>query len=156
MDPYIIFKTAHILSSTVLFGTGIGTAFHMWWTYRSGTPENIAHAAKNTVIADWFFTTPAGVIQPLTGLWLILDQGYDLLEPWLIITYALYILAFSCWVPVVWLQIQVRNLSETAAVSHQPLPSAAHRHMKLWFILGWPAFLSLTAVFYLMVAKPTF
>lgn len=156
MDPYLIYKTAHILSSTVLFGTGMGTAFHMWWTYRSGKPENIAQAARTTVLADWLFTTPAGVVQPLTGLWLILDVGYDLLEPWLIVTYLLYLIAFVCWAPVVWLQIQVRDLAISAADNNQSLSPDAHRYMKLWFILGWPAFLALTVIFYLMVAKPTF
>lgn len=31
LDLYLLTKWLHILSSTVLFGTGIGTAFQMVW-----------------------------------------------------------------------------------------------------------------------------
>lgn len=128
----------------------------MWWTYRIGTPENIAQAARNTVLADWLFTTPAGIIQPATGLWLIVHVGYDLFEPWLVLTYGLYSLAFICWVPVVWLQIQVRHLAVKAVAEQTRIPEQSHYYMQCWFWLGWPAFIALVGVFYLMVAKPTF
>ena len=115
MDPYLTAKWLHILSSTVLFGTGIGTAFQMVWAMRSGEVRAIHTTARGVVMADWIFTTPAGIIQPVTGVWLVWLQGYSLTEPWLIVTYALYSAAFACWAPVVKLQIRIRDLTAKAA-----------------------------------------
>lgn len=154
MDPYLIAKWLHILSATILFGTGIGTAFQMVWAMRTGRVETIHSVASGVVIADWIFTTPAGVIQPLTGLWLVHLAGYSLTEPWLIVTYVLYALAFACWAPVVHLQIRIRTLAHAALVAGTPLPDQAMRAYRWWFALGWPAFAALTVVFWLMVAKP--
>lgn len=156
MDPYLKAKWLHILSSTVLFGTGIGTAFQMVWAMRTGKVETIHSVASGVVIADWIFTLPAGLIQPLTGLWLISITGYSLAEPWLLATYAAYALAFSCWLPVVWLQIRIRDLAASALASGTALPHQARRLYRLWFALGWPAFAALTAVFWLMISKPDF
>ena len=156
MDPYFTAKWLHILSSTVLFGTGIGTAFQMVWAMHIGKVETVHSVASGVVIADWIFTTPAGLVQPATGLWLIWLQGYDLTEPWLLATYALYALAFCCWVPVVKLQITIRDLAALALATDTPLPAAAKRAYRLWFALGWPAFIALVAVFWLMITKPQF
>jgi uncharacterized membrane protein len=150
MDPYLTAKWLHILSSTVLFGTGIGTAFQMVWAMRSGDIRAIHTTARGVVIADWLFTTPAGIIQPATGLWLIWLQGYSLTEPWLIVTYVLYAIAFLCWAPVVKLQIRIRDLTADAS----SLPAQAKRAFTIWFFLGWPAFGALVMVFWLMVNKP--
>lgn len=156
MDPYLTAKWLHILSSTVLFGTGIGTAFQMVWAMRSRRVETIHSVASGVVLADWIFTTPAGIFQPLSGLWLIHLQGYALTEPWLLASYGLYLLAFCCWAPVVHLQLRIRNLAAQALATNQPLPPSAHRAYRLWFALGWPAFTALVVVFWLMVNKPEF
>lgn len=153
MDPYLAAKWLHILSSTLLFGTGIGTAFQMVWAMRGGTAGHVARTAGGVVMADWLFTTPAGIIQPLTGLWLAHETGFSLAEPWLLATYALYALAFLCWAPVVHLQIRIRDLCR-AAPPHAPVPPEAQRLYRIWFALGWPAFTVLVAVFWLMVTKP--
>ncbi len=153
MDPYLTAKWLHILSSTVLFGTGIGTAFQMVWAMQGGTAGQVARTAAGVVMADWIFTTPAGVIQPLTGLWLVHLAGYDLTEDWLLATYALYLLAFLCWAPVVHLQRRIRDLCRPAPQGG-PVPATARRLYRLWFALGWPAFTALVAVFWLMVSKP--
>lgn len=156
MDPYFLLKWLHILSSTVLFGTGIGTAFQMICAMRTGRIETIHSVASGVVMADWIFTAPAGIIQPLSGLALIRQQGWSLTEPWLLATYALYIVAFACWAPVVQLQIRIRNLAAESLATGAPLPDAARRAYRVWFTLGWPAFLALIGVFWLMVAKPDF
>ena len=156
MDPYVLLKWLHILSSTVLFGTGIGTAFQMVRAMRTGRIETIHSVASGAVIADWIFTTPAGIIQPLSGLALIRLQGWSLTEPWLLATYALYIVAFACWAPVVHLQIRIRNLAAESLATGTPLPDAARRAYRVWFALGWPAFAALSCVFWLMVSKPDF
>ena len=117
-DPYLLAKWLHILSSTVLFGTGIGTAFQMVWAMRTGRVETVHSVASGVVVADWIFTTPAGLFQPLSGLWLVHLQGWSLTEPWLVLTYALYVLAFACWAPVVHLQIRIRDLARAALTAN--------------------------------------
>ncbi|MGL6211353.1 MAG: DUF2269 family protein [Paracoccaceae bacterium] len=156
MDPYLLARWLHILSSTVLFGTGIGTAFQMVWAMRTGRVETIHSTASGVVVADWLFTLPAGLIQPATGLWLIHLAGHSFTAPWLLATYALYVVAFCCWVPVVLLQQRIRDLAAEALANGDPLPKAALRAYRIWFALGWPAFAALVAVFWLMVHKPEF
>lgn len=154
IDSYLWMKWLHILSSTVLFGTGIGTAFQMWFAHLRGDVRGIAIVTRNVVLADWLFTLPAGILQPITGLALAMQTGLDLTASWLVVTYALYVLAFVCWVPVVVLQIRVRDLAAHAFAAEQPLPPTYHRAMRLWFTLGWPAFIALIVVYLLMVARP--
>jgi uncharacterized membrane protein len=156
MDPYFLAKWLHVLSSTVLFGTGIGTAFQMVHAMRDGRPALVHGVATGVVRADWLFTTPAGVIQPATGLWLVHLAGHDLTEGWLILTYAAYALAFACWAPVVHLQMRIRDLAAEAVAGNRPLPPEARRLYHIWFALGWPAFAALVGVFWLMVTKPDF
>lgn len=108
------------------------------------------------MIADWLFTTPAGIIQPLSGIALIYLQGWSLTEPWLLVTYVLYLLAFLCWAPVVHLQIRIRDLARISARTNAPLPPAATSAFRIWFLLGWPTFAALVAVFWLMISKPDF
>jgi len=155
MDTVIVVKWLHVLSSAVLFGTGIGTAYQMLMAWRSREPVIIARVAHQTVWADWLFTTPAGIVQPLTGFYLVRALGYDLMETWLVATYALYLLALACWLPVVGLQIRVRNLAGEAAAAGTLVPASCDSAMRTWFTLGWPAFGALVAVFYLMVARPS-
>jgi len=147
-------KTLHILSSTVLFGTGLGTAWYMWRADRSGDVTVIFVTARHVVWADYLFTLPAVVVQPFSGLWLAELVGYRLDEPWLLASYVLYAITAACWIPVVWLQTRMRDLAGIAVRESAPLPGLYHRYMRIWFILGWPAFLSVIAIFYLMVARP--
>lgn len=154
MDPYFTAKWLHVLSSTVLFGTGIGTAFQMVMAMRTGRAQTVADVAGAVVRADWLFTTPAGLVQPLTGLWLIHLAGWPLTEPWLLAAYALYLLAFLCWAPVLHLQIRIRDLCRAA--TSPAIPPAAIRLYRIWFALGWPAFAALVAIFWLMITKPDF
>jgi uncharacterized membrane protein len=153
-DSYLWLKWLHVLSSTVLFGTGIGTAFQMWVAHRRGDVRAIAVVSANVVLADWLFTLPSGIVQPATGLALVLASGLDVDASWLVATYLLYVLAFACWVPVVVLQIRVRDMAVKAVADGTPLPVAYHRAMAWWFALGFPAFISLAIVFLLMIVKP--
>jgi uncharacterized membrane protein len=149
-----LLKTLHILSATVLFGTGLGTAFHMWMTHRRGDVRAIASTARNVVLADWLFTATSGIVQPATGVALAMTLGYDLASPWLIATYGLYGIAGACWLAVVFLQLRVARVAAQCATAGTELPDDYHRAMRAWFWLGWPAFFSLIGVFYLMVEKP--
>lgn len=155
MDLYFVIKTIHILSSTVLFGTGLGTAFFMLMSKFSGDIQAKLFAAKTTVIADYIFTTPAIIIQPLTGFWLIYQSGVAMDELWLLWTYALYVLAGACWIPVVFIQIRLKKMIQASVDTGSELPPSYHRLFKIWFLLGWPAFMALVAIFYLMVTKPS-
>ncbi len=154
MTLYVAIKTLHILSATVLFGAGLGTAFQMWTAHRSGSVQAVAAVSRHVVLADFIFTTPAVIIQPVSGLWLVHLTGVDPLAPWLLASYGLYVLAGVCWLPVVWLQIRISRLAAKARQQNVPLPSAYFRYMHLWFALGWPAFAAIIAIIYLMVAKP--
>ncbi len=153
-DPYLWIKWLHILSATVLFGTGLGTAFHMLMTHLRGDVSAIAAATRNTVLADWLFTATSGVVQPVTGLVLVYMAGFDPFESWLVLTYVLYGVAGLCWLKVVQLQYRMRDLVAAAVARGAPLPADYDKSVRLWFILGWPAFFSLAAVFALMVMKP--
>ena len=154
MDPYLAVKWLHVLSSTVLFGTGIGTALQMVLAHRSGDVRGIALVARNVVRADWLCTLPSGIVQPLSGAALVHLAGWDPWAPWLLAAYALYALAGACWIAVVVLQRRLRDLAARAAREGTRLPPAYHRLFAIWFALGWPAFLGLIVVFGLMVAKP--
>jgi len=156
MDWYDSIKWLHILGSTVLFGTGAGTAFQMVMAMRSGDPKVVSAVARNVVIADWVFTTPAGILQPITGIMLIYLTGISLTEPWLLLIYALYTLAFISWAPVVWLQHRIRDLATASATANQPLCKKCLRYYRIWFTLGWPAFIALMGIFWLMITKPQF
>lgn len=153
MDAYLLVKTLHIVSATVLFGTGIGIAFFFWMGMRSGEPEMALFAARTTTIADMIFTLTAGFVQPLTGFWLVWRIGYDPFAPWLLATYILYLVALACWLPVVWLQLRIRDMFVRRVRGDAFDEALYRRYFRWWFALGWPAFIGLIAVFWLMVAK---
>ncbi|MCJ2177328.1 DUF2269 family protein [Novosphingobium album (ex Hu et al. 2023)] len=154
MELYFVIKWIHVLSSTILFGFGAGTAWYFWNAHLTRDPATIASVGRMVVLADWIFTGTSGVVQPVSGLWLVYIVGYSLTESWLVATYVLYLLAFACWAPVVRLQIKAQRLAQAARDSGTPLGAEYYRTMLWWVGLGWPAFLGLLGVFYLMVAKP--
>lgn len=154
MELYLLVKWVHILSSTVLFGFGAGTAWYFWNVHLTRDPATIASVGRMVVRADWIFTGTSGVIQLASGIMLACLAGYSLAEPWLVVSYALYGLAFACWAPVVGLQIKAQRLAQAATDSGAPLDQDYARAMRLWFALGWPAFAALLGVFWLMIAKP--
>ena len=155
MDLYSAVKTLHIISATILFGTGIGIANFMFVGLRSGSAPEQAFAARMTVRADFLFTLPAVIVQPVTGLWLVWRSGFPWDDFWLVLTYGLYLLAGACWVPVVLIQMRIKTLLD-AGLRDEPIDgSACNRLFRLWFALGVPAFGSLIVVFWLMVTKPT-
>ena len=154
MEAYLIVKTVHILSASVLFGSGAAIAFFMLMAWRSGDAAGFALAAKHVVLADWIFTTTAVIAQPLTGIALAHLAGWPLTAPWLLASYGLYGLIGACWLPVVWIQYKVRRLMTEAAAAGEPVPARVHHLMRIWFALGWPAFAALIAIFGLMVARP--
>lgn len=154
MTLYFVIKTLHIISATILFGTGIGIAFFMFCSRYVKNIHEKYYAARFTVLADYVFTAPAVILQPLTGIWLVLNGGFDPMAFWLKASYGLYILAGVCWLPVVWIQIRLRKIAAQCAKMGTEPPPHYNRLFRIWFGLGWPAFLSLVAIFFLMVMKP--
>jgi uncharacterized membrane protein len=155
MSAYFFVKTLHVLSSVLLVGTGFGSAFYLFFTNRLGSVQAVATVSRLVVRADWWFTTPAVVFQPLSGLWLAHTAGWPWHTPWVIASIALYVIAGVCWLPVVWIQIQMRDIAvETAARGLAALPHRYWRLSRVWERLGYPAFTAMVAVYFLMVAKP--
>jgi uncharacterized membrane protein len=151
---YLALKWVHILSSTILFGAGVGSAFHVFVAHLRRDLGGIAGANRNVVLADWLLTTPTAILQPLTGLWLVHLMGLPLSTPWIAWSLGLYVLAGACWLPVVWIQIQMRNLSDAAQRSGTPLARNYWHFFWSWVALGSIAFPAFVVIFWLMVFKP--
>ncbi|GLK50828.1 DUF2269 family protein [Maricaulis virginensis] len=154
MDLYVIARLVHILSACVLFGSGAAIAFFMLMAWRSGGRAGFALVARHVVLADWLFTASAVVIQPLSGIALAHLAGWPLTAPWLLASYGLYGFIGACWLPVVWIQYRVRD--RLVAEEGEAAPPEVHRLMRIWFVLGWPAFAALIGIFVLMITKPGF
>jgi uncharacterized membrane protein len=151
---YLVAKWLHILSSTLLFGTGLGSAYYMFCASRTREPKVAAAVASLVVRADWVFTTTTVIFQPLSGLYMARIAKLPLTTGWLFWTFVLYFLAGACWLPVVWMQIRMRRLAQAAVRENTPLPEAYFRLLRWWTALGVPAFAAMVVVFWLMVAKP--
>jgi uncharacterized membrane protein len=156
MSTYLIFKTLHIISSVVLVGTGLGSAFYLFCANRSKSLEAQAVVARFVVLADWIFTTPAVILQPLTGVVMLSLAGWSISTPWVMWSVALYLLAGACWLPVLWLQIRMKRMADEALKAGKPLPQRYWTYARWWEGLGYPAFISMVAVYFLMVNKPSF
>lgn len=154
MSLYLLLKWLHIVSSVLLVGTGLGSAFYMFFTNRSGNVQAQAVVTRLVVRADWWFTTPTVFIQPATGLAMAAIAGLPLSTPWIAVSLVLYVLAGACWLPVVWLQLRMRDMAVQAAQGDGALPPLYARYARRWEALGYPAFVAMAVVFYLMVNKP--
>jgi uncharacterized membrane protein len=156
MTLYFILKFLHIIGAAVLMGTGAGIAFFMLLAHRTGDSRVIAGVARIVVIADFVFTATAVVAQPITGVWLAHVAEYELTDGWIVLSIILYIVTGAFWLPVVWIQDQMRRLAVDAVEAGAPLPPRYHRLFRIWFAFGFPAFGAVTAIFWLMIARPQF
>lgn len=154
MSTYLLLKWIHIVSATIMFGTGIGIAFFKWATDRTGDVRAIRISSERTVLADWIFTTPSVIIQPLSGIAMVHLAGYPVMTGWVSWSILLYVLAGCCWLPVLWLQLRMRALARAADDAGAALPALYWTYARIWFWLGVPAFVALLVVYWLMVAKP--
>jgi uncharacterized membrane protein len=138
----------------VILGTGSGIAFFMLMAHRSGNAEFVGRTAGVVVIADFLFTATSVVLQPVTG-WLLMRQaGWDFSQSWIVVSLALYLIAGVFWLPVIWMQIRMRDLALAAASAGAQLPPAYHRLFRLWFLFGFPGFGAVLAIVVLMIVKP--
>jgi uncharacterized membrane protein len=150
---YLVVKWLHVLSSTVLLGTGAGIAYFFVRARALGDVRVIAAVSRDVVRADFLFTAIAVVVQPLTGFWLMQRLGYPVGLPWIRSSLVVFVLVGACWLPVMWLQMRMRDLAVAAHESGTPLPEQFHRYYRWWFALGWPGFAGVLLIFWMMVAK---
>ncbi|MBY3122257.1 DUF2269 domain-containing protein [Rhizobium leguminosarum] len=151
---YFVLKFLHIIGASVLLGTGAGIAFFMLVAHRSGNAMAVAAVARIVVIADFVFTTTAVIVQPITGISLAWNVGYSLWERWIVWSIVLYLVTGAFWLPVVWMQMEMRNIAMEAAANGKPLPARYHRLFWTWFYFGFPAFAAVLAIIWLMITRP--
>ena len=156
MNTYLVVKWLHIVSSVLLAGTGFGSAFYLFFVNRSASVEARAVVTRLVVRADLWFTTPAVLVQPLSGAWLAHAAGWPLTTPWLAASIALYAVAGACWLPVLWLQVRMAREAQAALAEGRALSPQYRRWQATWEALGYPAFAAMLIVFFLMVNKPQF
>ena len=144
----------HVIGATMLLGTGAGIAFFMVMAVRTGDPRLIAHVSGTVVVADALFTATAAVAQPVSGYLLARENGWPLTEGWLLLSIGLYVFTGLFWLPVVRIQIRLRDLARAAAEAHAPLPEDFNRLYRIWFACGFPAFFAVLGIVWLMLNKP--
>jgi uncharacterized membrane protein len=152
---YFILKYLHIVGAAVVFGTGAGIAFFMLMAHRSGDSRVIAGVARIVVVADMLFTATAVIAQPVTGFLLARMAGYSMVEGWIMASLALYLVSGALWLPVLRLQLRMRDLAVEAARTGGRLAPAYQRLFRWWLACGIPAFVAVATIYWLMVAKPT-
>ena len=150
---YLVLKWVHILSSTILFGAGIGSAFHLFASSLRRRIGGVASSTRNVVLADWLLTTPTAILQPVTGIGLVHKMGLPLSTPWVAWSLGLYAVAIACWLPVVVLQIRMHKVAADAELRGAPVPAAYDRMFHWWTGLGLAAFGAFLLIFWLMVTK---
>ena len=157
IDTFALWKTAHVLSAAILFGSGIGIAFFCWFSYRRAMRSRDIGALRSvlqlTVSADAVLTAPAVLFQMVSGVVLMDMLNWSLTSPWSVAVWWLFVLVGCCWLPVVALQVLLKRDAERAD-SVDALPAKFHQRFCYWFGLGIPAFTAIVVIFYLMVAKP--
>jgi uncharacterized membrane protein len=151
---YFILKFLHIVGASVLLGTGAGIAFFMLLAHLTGRPVVIAGVARIVVIADFVFTATAVIVQPVTGVLLAREVGYSLLDAWIVWSIVLYLITGAFWLPVVWMQMRLRDLALDAVRTNSELPRAYHKLFWWWFAFGFPAFGAVVTIFWLMIVRP--
>jgi uncharacterized membrane protein len=152
---FFLLKYLHLIGAAVLLGTGAGIAFFMLMAHSTRNAAVIAAIARIVVIADFLFTATAVVAQPITGVALAVQDGYSLTEGWIVVSIALYFLTGAFWLPVVWMQMRMRDLAGAAEAESSSLPRSYYRLFYTWFAFGFPAFAAVLAIFWLMVTRPT-
>ncbi len=154
MELEAILRFVHVLGAMTLMGTGAGIAFFMLMAHRTGEPRLIAHTASIVVVADTIFTATAAILQPITGLWLAHEIGWPWTEGWILLSIMLYVVVGVCWLPVVWIQIRLRDIAKASAGQGKPLCSRYQKLFRIWFACGFPAFASMLVIIWLMLMRP--
>jgi uncharacterized membrane protein len=152
---YFVVKFLHVLGAIVILGTGAGIAFFVVMAHRTGDALFVARTAAVVVVADFLFTATAIVVQPITGYFLLRELGLSIGEGWVVASLVLYVVAGAFWIPVVWMQMRMRDFAAAAAATGAPLPAAYQKLFRIWFAFGFPGFGSVLLIVWLMIAKPS-
>jgi uncharacterized membrane protein len=155
MELDTVLRFAHVLGACVLIGTGSGIAFFMLMAHITKDAPAIAHTARVVVIADYIFTATAAIAQPITGGLLMWHRGWPISEGWLTLSLALYVLIGAFWIPVVFIQKQMRDEARQAAITQSMLSARYFKLFRIWFVCGIPAFIAILALLWLMLEKPS-
>lgn len=153
-DAVLVLRWLHVIGACVILGTGAGIAFFMVMAHRTNNAALVAHTADIVVVADWVFTASAVVLQPVTGFLLARALGWSVTEGWIVLALSLYVVAGAFWLPVVWMQVRMRDLARDAAAAGRALPAEYRRLYRWWFAFGFPAFMSVLAIIWLMLSRP--
>src|SRR5579871_679980 len=154
MTVYFVVKYLHVLGAIVILGTGSGIAFFMLMAHLSRDASFIARTASTVVLVDMMFTLSAVIAQPVTGGILMMLSSTSITEGWFVTSLVLYAVAGLFWVPVIFMQMEMRDLARVAAEKGQPLPPRYLVLFRRWFVFGIPGFGSVMMILYLMIAKP--
>ncbi|HFS67645.1 MAG TPA: DUF2269 domain-containing protein [Flavobacteriia bacterium] len=150
---YDVLIFVHILSAILLLGVGAGSAFYKFMADKSGNLEVIVHTNKMVVLADWLFTTPSAILQPLTGVMLVNLLSLSWTTPWLLVSIILYTFAGLLWLVAVYLQIRMKNMATEAQRAERGLEKNYFLLVRYWTLLGVFSFLAMAGVFVLMVFR---
>lgn len=154
METVNVLRWVHVIGASVLLGTGAGIAYFMVMAHRTKDAKIIAHTAATVVVADWLFTASAVVLQPITGLLLVYLVGWDLRDGWIVLSLVLYVVTGVFWLPVVWIQMRMRDIAQQAYEQGNGLPAQYYRLFGIWFACGFPAFAAVLGIFWLMLTHP--
>ena len=154
MTVYFAVKYLHVLGAIVILGTGSGIAFFMLMAHRSRDVAFIARTAAVVVIADMIFTLSAVILQPVSGGLLMMWSRTQVTERWLMVSLVLYAVAGAFWIPVVFMQVEMRDLARLAIEKREPLSPRYFALFRRWFAFGIPGFGSVMIILWLMIAKP--
>ena len=154
MDWLLLVRWLHVIGACVLLGTGAGIAFFMLMAHRTGKAAIIAHTASVVVMADGIFTATAVIAQPVTGIILVSLVGWSFAEGWIVLSLLLYVFVGLFWLPVVWIQLKLRDIARHAVSDNTDLPADYQRLFRIWFACGFPAFFGVLAILWLMLSRP--
>jgi len=153
--PWIdLLRWLHVIGATVLLGTGAGIAFFMLMAVRTRRPDLIAHVAQTVVVADLLFTATAVILQPITGALLAHALRWPIAHGWIALSLGLYVVTGAFWLPVIWIQVRLRDLAREAVLRDAPMPPRFDRLYRVWFACGFPAFAAVLAIVWLMLTRP--
>lgn len=145
---YQLLKLIHILSATLMIGTGLGSAFYLYLTYKKAQLSTVRDVLNLVIFADLIFTTPSVFIQIITGVMLSNVIGLTFTN-WFWVVISVSFIVFVLWVRAAFIQVKLKKL----IANETEIPEKFHQLMKVWFYLGIPSFLGSIFIYYLMVYK---
>lgn len=146
---YLTLKIIHILSATIMIGTGLGSAFYLFVSYKTALFTTVKDVLKIVIIADLIFTTPSVIVQLVTGL-MLADRLNLTNTRWYWVVLSISFLVLVLWLGAVVIQYRLKRI----IIDKKSLPALFDKLMSIWFYLGVPSFGLAIFLYYLMIYKP--